>query len=151
MTYISGNEFQIEPGFGVATETTAAFENDGLIGVTGQPPAGAWNDIYLWPISRNDYAMLPDKMSPGPPTQYWLHRQITPVLRVWPVPPEGIDEAFVCYRMVQIDDANPTSGQALDAPNRFLPLFIADLTAALAETWKPAVWQDKLARAELLW
>lgn len=148
---LSSYEFQFEPSLGNATSTASVFENLGQIGATSQTPQNQWSDVYLWPLSRTEYAQLPNKLSPGRPTQYWFDRTISPSLTMWPVPPTGSWYAFIAYRMRQIQDANPISGQVLDIPNRALQAFTAELTAALAEKYKPEQWIAKVAAAKMAW
>ncbi|MDE2106473.1 MAG: hypothetical protein KGL39_55175, partial [Patescibacteria group bacterium] len=119
--------------------------------VTSQTPQNEWRDVYLWPLSRTEYAQLPNKLSPGRPTQYWFDRTIQPSLTTWPVADTGSWYAFIAYRMRQIQDANPIGGQVLDIPNRALQAFTAELTAALAEKYKPEQWVAKAAAAKMAW
>lgn len=166
--------FTIQPG-GTATETTAAFENDGQIAIATQADTQATTDVLVYPISRNDYAAIPNKATQGRPTTLWFDRQIRPRLSVWPVPPApqdpfGIQPVFsppstnatnaanpnfyygLCaYRFKALQDANPIGGQVLDMPKRFFECFVAALVAALAEKFSPAQWQTKLAYAKLRW
>jgi hypothetical protein len=53
--------------------------------------------------------------------------------------------------MRELEDANPMNGQGLDAPRRFFPVFAAELCAALAEKFKPEVYQQKMQIAMMLW
>src|SRR5271170_1392745 len=39
---------------------------------------GVQNDIWMTPISRDDYAGYPQKSIQAPSTTYWFNRQITP-------------------------------------------------------------------------
>jgi hypothetical protein len=148
---LSSYEFQFEPGIGNFLTADCQFENLGQIGATSQTPQNQWNDVYLWPLSRTEYAELPNKLSPGRPTQYWFDRTISPSLTMWPVPPPNSWYAFIAYRMRQIQDANPVGGQVLDIPNRALQAFTAELTAAVSEKYAPAQWVTKIAAAKEKW
>lgn len=156
LTDDQGNPLIASAGDGPpATSNDAIFENNGQIEVTSQSPGTNWVDIFLWPISRDDYAMLPVKETQGPPTQYWFNRTINPSITVWPVPPSTLPPnfhiAFVAYRMRKVQDANPVGGQVLDLPDRFLPAFASGLTAAVAEKYKPDLHMAKLTLAAADW
>lgn len=164
--------FTIQPG-GAATATTAEFENAGQIPVSTQAENQFFEDILVYPISRNDYAALPNKYSEGRPTSYWFDRQIVPRINIWPLTPaaqpaQGITPvfsppstnaanaanpnfyyAFIGYRFREVMDANPDLGEVLDAPKRLFGAFTALLTAALAEKFNRALWAEKLAYAKV--
>jgi hypothetical protein len=146
----SSYQFSFAPG-GAATATAVAFENGGQISVASQAAGVDATDVLVYPISRNDYAALPDKFAQGRPTSFWFDRIVPPVINVWPAPPPNSLYGFVAYRMREIQDANPSMGQTLDAPRRFLPVFAAELTAALAEKFAPAQWKEKRAAAAEAW
>jgi hypothetical protein len=140
-----------------ATAVGAAFENAGQIAVTQQAAGSLPTDIFLWPISRNDYSMQPLKDSPGNPSTYWFNRTIIPEVRTWPVAPfpstpnNGPYLGFVGYRMKDPQVLNPGMGQNVDIPRRFYQAFVAELCAAVAEIWKPAMFAEKKALAEQIW
>lgn len=140
-----------------ATSTTAVFENAGQLAVTQQAQGQLPTDIFLWPISRNDYSMLPLKDSPGNPTSYWFNREIIPELRTWPVAPlmpspnNGPYLGFTGYRMKDVQVLNPGGGQNVDIPRRFYQAFVAELCAFLAEKYAPARFAEKQALAMAAW
>lgn len=97
-------------------------------------------DRIMVPMSRTQYAETPNKLQPGVPTRYWYQklegaaRQFT----FWQTPQQGSPQAQInYYRMRRLQDANPVSGQTLDAPYRFLDTFCYDVAHRLAEKWKP--------------
>lgn len=47
------------------------------------------SEIPMSPLNRNQYIELPNKSAPGRPLQYWMDRQISPRLVLWPVPGES--------------------------------------------------------------
>lgn len=151
---------------GGATSSATAFENHGRIVVSSQQAGLDYTDIYLYPMSRSEYAMLPDKKIEERPTQFWFNRTITPSIVLWPVPPPatpntttGANQSaggigyygFIAYRMRTIQDADPIAGQGLDMPARFYLAFVAELAAWLAEKFKPEQFEAKLALAGTLW
>ncbi len=129
----------------------SVFENNGQINVVQQVPSVGPIDIPLFPLSRNDYAALSNKSTPGRPTTFWLDRIVPPTFTVWPVPPEGSFYSFAAYRMREFQDANPVNGQGIDAPRRMWRAFVAALTADLAEIYQPAMWAAKVQAAETAW
>ena len=52
---------------------------------TGQGTASQ-ADLTMDRVSREYYNNIPNKLTTGQPTQYYIDRQITPVLYVWPAP-----------------------------------------------------------------
>ena len=48
--------------------------------------AGYNYDRILSPITRTQYADLPNKLQPGLPTQYWVQRLEAPVVTLWQPP-----------------------------------------------------------------
>lgn len=151
---VTGYEFIVDSGVGAASVNDAVFENVGQITVVGQAPGAQMVDTYLWPLSRNEYAMQPAKLQPGRPSGYWFNRTIVPSIVIWPVPPPvgpSTYYGFVAYRMRTIQDANPIDGQAPDIPSRFFNAFAAELTAALAEKFRPEMYQSKMQVAMMMW
>jgi hypothetical protein len=152
------SQFTFE-GPGIASATQAIFENGGQLPVTPQAPDAFPTDVFLWPISRNDYAMLPLKDAPGNPTSYWFNRTSPPTLRTWPVAPNlGVPPlatgpwlGFVGYRMRDVAVFNPGSGQTPDLPRRLYQAFVAELCAALSEKYAPALFAEKAQLAAAAW
>jgi hypothetical protein len=147
--------FTINPNAGIAAGTTAAFENDGQFVLATQAAGDMPTDIFLWPISRNDWAMLPNKFAPGRPTSYWYNRTIIPSINLWPVPPGfGFGRQFYQfqgYRTRALQDFDLSGTQAPDLPKRFYQAFVSELAAALAEKHNPAAWPAKQAAAAAAW
>ena len=146
----SSYQFSFASG-GFAATTDNQFENGGKINVAPQQAGTDPIDIFLWPLSRTEYAQLPDKFEAGRPTQYWFDRLISPQIRVWPVPPTGSTFAFIGFRTKYVQDANPISGQLPDMPKRAYSSFVAGLCAALAEDYAADQWPAKLKAAEIAW
>ena len=48
-------------------------------------------DFNMTRISRDVYLAIPTKTSTGRPTQFFLDRQITPNLKIWPAPENSTD------------------------------------------------------------
>ena len=77
------------------------------------------SDLSISAVSRDTYLSIPDKTTTGRPVQYFVDRQITPVVKVWPSPENSTDQ-LIYDRLVRMDDAD-TSANTLDMPFRFYP------------------------------
>jgi hypothetical protein len=89
--------------------------------------SNTWSEISMYRMNRTDYAMLPNKKTPGRPLQFWLDRQITPVMRVWQNPTAAF--AFTCIALFlhqQIQDVGAI-GNTLDIPQRWYDSVIANI------------------------
>jgi hypothetical protein len=138
-----------------ASATGTAAENGGLARLAGQAAGIDPNDRVLMPISRSDYAALPDKAQQAPPTVYYFDRQATqPTVTLWQVPDQNGPYAFVAYTVRQLQDANLLASQGPDVPYRFLEALAADLALHLARKYPPrpesgvAIADLKMAAAE---
>tara|TARA_R110000787_G_scaffold124817_1_gene235864 strand:+ start:421 stop:837 length:417 start_codon:yes stop_codon:yes gene_type:complete len=87
-------------------------------------------DIGITRISRSDYLNTPNKTTQGRPTQFFINRQITPTVTLWPSPENSTDE-FIYYRIRRIEDADAGVNTA-DLPFRFLPCLVAGLAYYIA-------------------
>ena len=83
------------------------------------------SDIAITRISRDDYLNIATKSTKGRPTQFYVDRLITPVVKVWPTPENSTDQ-FIYDRLVRIDDAD-TSVNTVEVPFRFYPCLAAGL------------------------
>lgn len=147
---LSSSQFTFAPGDSASSDASV-FENDGQISVTSQATGTQYTDVPLYPFSRNDYAVLSVKATPGRPTSYWVNRIVPPEVTVYPVAQSGSYYGFIAYRMREIQDANPVGGQSLDLPRRMWAALTAQLTADLAEMWKPEAWAEKTQAALVAW
>ena len=103
-------------------------------------------------LSRDDYLNIPNKTTQGRPSQFFLDRLITPVLKIWPVP-ENSTDVVVFDRLVRIDDAD-TSQNTVEVPFRFYPCLAAGLAYYIAIKKAPdrvqllkAVYEEEMDRA----
>ena len=93
-------------------------------------------DRLILPISRTEYASYPNKEQQGFPTTYWQDRQISGTVSLWPVP-DGTQTSLKFYQLCQIDDADFSNGQTVNAPYYFLEAFAYGLAQRLAMIWAP--------------
>ena len=87
-------------------------------------------DYALSRISRDQYLSIPTKTTTGRPTQFFLDRQITPNLKLWPLPDNSTD-VIVYDALTRMDDAD-TYINTVDMPFRFYPCLVAGLAYYIA-------------------
>lgn len=99
----------------------------------GNPPT----DRIVFPISRSEYAALPNKAAQGFPTQFWYDRQISPTLTLYLTPDGNGPYTLFYYRWRQIQDATVANGVNPEIPNRFLDALVAGLAHRMARIYAP--------------
>jgi hypothetical protein len=110
------------------------------------------SDISVSRISRDEYLNIPTKSSTGRPTQFYVDRKITPLVKVWPTP-ENSTDVLIYDRLVRIDDAD-ASGNTLEVPFRFYTCLAAGLAYYISMKRAPdrmqqlkAVYEEEFLRA----
>ena len=109
-------------------------------------------DYELQRISRGDYATVPNKTTQGRPSQFWLDRQITPVMYLWSTPENSTDQVRYYY-VRRIEDADALVNTT-DMPFRFYPCMVAGLAYYMAMKRAPdriqmlkSVYEEEFQRA----
>jgi hypothetical protein len=109
-------------------------------------------DYALDRISRDSFLSIPNKTTQGRPSQFFLDRQITPNLKVWPVPENSTDVIYY-DALTRMDDADAQTN-TLDMPFRFYPCLAAGLAYYIAMKRAPqriqllkAVYEEEFERA----
>jgi|TARA_R110000787_G_scaffold61352_1_gene139054 hypothetical protein len=109
-------------------------------------------DYSLDRISRDAYLNIPTKSTQSRPTQYFLDRQITPNLKLWPLPDNSTDVIYY-DALVRLDDAD-TFVDTIQVPFRFYPALAAGLAYYIAVKKAPdripllkPMYDEELARA----
>lgn len=121
-----------------AATTGSASENGGEMQVAAQNPNAFPQDRMLMPISRTDWAAIPNKTQTGGyPTTYWFDRTIAPTVNIWLIPDGTIVSELHYFRVIQLQDANPQGTQTADIPYRFQEALCSGLAYMLAMKWKP--------------
>ena len=87
-------------------------------------------DFTMTRISRDSFLNLPNKTSTGRPTQYFLDRQITPNLKLFPTP-ENSTDVIVYDALTRIQDAD-AQVNTMEIPFRFFPCLTAGLAYYIA-------------------
>jgi hypothetical protein len=99
-------------------------------------------DLTLDRVSREYYLNIPNKLTPGRPVQFFVDRQVTPVLYLWPMP--NTDYYVVVNKLVRMDDA-AAGANTLQLPFRFYPCLAAGLAYYLS--MKKAPERTQMLRA----
>lgn len=109
-------------------------------------------DYSLDRISRDDFLTIPDKTTQARVMQFYVDRQITPVLKVWPTPDNSTD-IIIFDRLVRMDDAAAQTN-TLQIPFRFYPALAAGLAYYISLKKAPArtevlkiLYEEEMARA----
>jgi len=109
-------------------------------------------DYGIERISRDDYLNIPTKTTQSRVSQFYVDRQITPVLKVWPAPDNSTD-VLIFDRLVRMDDASSATN-TLQMLFRFYPALAAGLAYYISLKRAPqrtqllkAVYEEELDRA----
>lgn len=109
-------------------------------------------DYALERISRDAYLSIPTKTTTGRSSQFFLDRQITPVLKLWPVPDNSTDVVYY-DALTRMNDAD-AAVNTMEIPFRFYPCLAAGLAYYIAIKRAPeriqllkAVYEEEFDRA----
>lgn len=92
---------------------------------------GTATDIPLSRMSRAEYAHMATKSTTGKPNQFFIDKQITPTITVWPAPDKNSTYTVYCNTLTRMDDAD-AGANTLQMPFRFYPCMVAGLAYYLA-------------------
>lgn len=109
-------------------------------------------DYSLDRVSRDEYLGIPTKSTQGRPSQFFLDRQITPSLKMYPTPDNATD-VVVYNALTRIEDADSMTN-TIEVPFRFYPCLAAGLAYYIAMKKAPervqllkAVYEEEFERA----
>ena len=109
-------------------------------------------DYSLDRLSRDGFLTIPNKATQGRVNQFFLDRQVTPVLNLWPVPDNATDVVYY-DALTRMDDADIYTN-TMDLPFRFYPCLAAGLAYYIALKRAPnrvqmlkAVYEEEFDRA----
>tara|TARA_R110002153_G_scaffold34423_2_gene103009 strand:+ start:4572 stop:5240 length:669 start_codon:yes stop_codon:yes gene_type:complete len=109
-------------------------------------------DYSLTRLSRDEYLSIPSKTTQSRPNQFFLDRQVTPQLKIWPTPENSTDVLYY-DALTRMDDAD-TYTNTMDMPFRFYPCLAAGLAYYIAMKRAPnrlqllkAVYEEEFDRA----
>ena len=140
------------------TQTVTASDGDydlgtDVIDVLSMVVRRSSTDFSMTRISRDEYLSIPNKTTTGRPTQFFIDRQITPQIKVWPAPENSTDVLyFDC--LTRIEDAD-TFTNTVEVPFRFYPCLAAGLAYYIAIKKAPdriqllkAIYDEEFDRAQ---
>jgi len=109
-------------------------------------------DYSLDRVSRDEFLNIPSKTTQGRPTQFFLDRQITPNLKIWPAP-ENSTDIIIYDALTRIQDADAPVN-TMEIPFRFYPCLAAGLAYYISMKRAPqrlqllkAVYEEEFERA----
>ena len=125
------NQWTIEQRTQTVTENDTEYDlGTDVIDILSVVVRRSGTDFSMSRISRDSYLSIPTKTTTGRPTQYFLDRQITPNLKIWPAPENSTD--VIRYdALTRIQDAD-TAVNTMEVPFRFYPCLTAGLAYYLA-------------------
>ena len=111
------------------------------------------SDLAMSKISRDTYINIPSKTTQSRPTQFFVDRQVTPVIKIWPTPENSTDVLYY-DALTRIDDADNFTN-TLDVPFRFYPCLAAGLAYYISIKKAPdrvtmlkAMYDEEFLRAQ---
>jgi hypothetical protein len=144
----------INVGSSSETYTLAASDIDiisAVVRFTNNVGTASQTDLTLDRVSREYYLNIPNKLTQGRPVQFFVDRQITPILYLWPKP--NTDYYVVVNKLVRMDDA-AAGANTLQLPFRFYPCLAAGLAYYLSLKKAPdrtqmlrAAYEEEFERA----
>jgi hypothetical protein len=109
-------------------------------------------DFSMSRISRDTYLATPNKSTTGRPTQFFLDRQITPNLKIWPTP-ENSTDVIIYDALTRMQDADAVTN-TMEIPFRFYPCLTAGLAYYISMKKAPdriqllkTVYEEEFERA----
>ena len=132
-------------------DTEYSFDTD-VIDVLSLVLRRSNTDFSMSRISRDTYLNLPNKSTTGRPTQYFLDRQITPNLKIYPAP-ENSTDVIIYDALTRMQDAD-SQVNTMEIPFRFYPCLTAGLSYYIAMKKAPdriqllkTVYEEEFERA----
>jgi len=147
------NQWTIAQRSQALTQSTGDYDlTSDIIDVLSVVVRRSGTDYALERLSRDDYLSIPTKTTEGRPTQFFLDRQITPRLKLWPVPENSTDVVYY-DALTRMEDADKLVN-TMEVPFRFYPCLAAGLAYYLSIKRAPnrvqllkAVYEEELERA----
>lgn len=120
------------------------------------------SDTEMYPISREDYLLIPNKTTNGRPDRYFLDRRrdtedvnlpsvpgTRVMMNIWPRG-ENATDIIVIDSYLQIEDGGAFANQ-IDIPFRFQDAFAAELATRIAQKFNKPVFPELKALATEAW
>lgn len=112
---------------------------------------GQTTDRIMSPLSRTEYASLPNKLQPGVPSQFWFNRLVGPTLNFYLAPDGNGPYVVNYYCMRWLQDADYANGQLPDVHVLFFEAMCAKLTEKLAQKFAYEKWPAMKMAATEAW
>jgi hypothetical protein len=126
--------------------------NTNVIDVLSVVVRRSGTDFSLERMSRANYLAIPTKTTTGRPNQFFLDRQVTPELKLWPVPDNSAD-VIIYDALTRMDDADEYNN-TMDVPFRLYPCLAAGLAYYISIKRAPnraqllkAMYEEEFERA----
>jgi hypothetical protein len=110
-------------------------------------------DLPMSRLSRAEYSHITTKSTTGKPNQFFVNKQLTPTISVWPAPDKNSTYTIYMNVLTRMDDAD-AGANTLDMPFRFYPCLAAGLAYYISLKKAPdrtqmlkALYEDEFARA----
>ena len=151
------NQWTIEEGTQTVTQGTNSYTlNSNIIDILDVVLRRTVNtvqtDISMNRISRSEFLNIPNKTTQARPSQFFLEKSNTPILKVYPAP-ENSTDILVFNKLVRMDDAD-SAINTMDMPFRFYPCFTAGLAYYISMKRAPektpmlkTVYEEEFRRA----
>lgn len=102
---------------------------------------GINNDLIISPISRAEYLAQPNKAQTGSrPSQFYLAREITPIVYLWPTPQDATISLILNCMLFTQDVGNYSN--TIFAPQRWYEALISGTAYRLAQKYAPERMAD---------
>ena len=122
---------------GTSSYTLNSYDIDIVSAVIQQTDGNSnTTDLNIERIGRTEYLQIPDKTITGRPTQLFLDRQTTPVVKLWPVPDDTYTYKLIANTIQRIDDVT-ASNEDPEEPSRFIPCMVSGLAYYIAMKKNP--------------
>ena len=83
-------------------------------------------DLPMTRLSRAEYSHIVNKSSTGKPNQFFIDKQITPKISVWPTPDKSSTYTVGMNVLTRMDDSDSATN-TMEVPFRFYPCLTAGL------------------------
>jgi hypothetical protein len=119
--------------------------------ITLDDGSGSPTDRIIWPYSVFEWSAIPNKEQQGPSSAYWYNRQITPEIKLWPVPDQDGVYTLKLRICRQIQDVSLKGSKTLDLPYRWLDVWVAEMAYRMARIYAPDREDKRKTEAAEAW
>lgn len=93
-------------------------------------------DLTIGPLSETEYAAIPNKTTQARPSSYWFDKQLTPTIKLWPVPEVAYTIKIRCLMAFQ--DVAQANNSRPAIPYEWLDAYCWGLAYRVAAIHVPA-------------